>query len=125
VHELLPCVAAMMDALPDAYREALRLTEYEGLSQKELSERLGISFSGAKSRVQRARAKLKQELLACCHFQFDQAGSSTTSHTIPVIPTPSVLARAEIKSLLAGRSAQMLKRHTLSSRPTVSSMFWA
>ena len=74
VQELLPCVAAMVDALPDAFREALQLTEYEGLSQKELSERLGISFSGAKSRVQRARAKIKQQLLECCHFQFDHAG---------------------------------------------------
>ena len=74
VRELLPCVAAMVDALPGAYREALRLTEYEGLSQKELSERLGISFSGAKSRVQRARGKIKQHLLDCCHFQFDHAG---------------------------------------------------
>jgi RNA polymerase sigma-70 factor, ECF subfamily len=74
VEELLPCVAAMVDALPDAYREALRLTEYERLSQKELSKHLGISFSGAKSRVQRARAKIKEQLLACCHFQFDHAG---------------------------------------------------
>jgi RNA polymerase sigma-70 factor (ECF subfamily) len=74
VRELLPCVAAMVNALPDAYREALRLTEYEGLSQKQLSERLAISFSGAKSRVQRARAKIKQQLLDCCHFQLDHAG---------------------------------------------------
>jgi RNA polymerase sigma-70 factor, ECF subfamily len=74
VRELLPCLAAMVDALPVTYREALRLTEYQGLSQKALSEHLGISFSGAKSRVQRARAKLKQQLLDCCHFQFDHAG---------------------------------------------------
>jgi RNA polymerase sigma-70 factor (ECF subfamily) len=74
VQELRPCVAAMVAALPEAYREALRLTEYQGLSQKELSERLGISFSGAKSRVQRARAKLKEQLLDCCHFQFDRVG---------------------------------------------------
>jgi RNA polymerase sigma-70 factor (ECF subfamily) len=74
VRELLPCVAAMVDALPDTYREALRLTEYEGMSQKELSEQLGISFSGAKSRVQRARAKIKQQLLDCCHFELDHAG---------------------------------------------------
>jgi RNA polymerase sigma-70 factor (ECF subfamily) len=74
VRELLPCVAAIVDALPDAYREALRLTEYQGLSQKDLSERLGISFSGAKSRVQRARAKIKQQLLDCCHFELDHAG---------------------------------------------------
>ncbi len=74
VHELLPCVAAMVNELPAPYREALRLTEYEKISQKELSARLGISFSGAKSRVQRARAKLKDQLLDCCHFQFDHAG---------------------------------------------------
>ena len=74
VRELLPCVAAMVDALPETYRQALRLTEYQGLSQKQLSEQLGISFSGAKSRVQRARAKIKQQLLDCCHFQLDHAG---------------------------------------------------
>ena len=74
VRELSPCVAAMVEQLPNTYREALRLTEYHGLTQKELSRRLGISFSGAKSRVQRARAKIKEQLLACCHFQFDHGG---------------------------------------------------
>lgn len=74
VRELSPCVAALVAALPEVYREALRLTEYQGLSQKALSERLGISLSGAKSRVQRARAKIKEQLLECCHFQFDYAG---------------------------------------------------
>jgi RNA polymerase sigma-70 factor, ECF subfamily len=74
VRELSPCVSAMVEGLPEVYREALRLTEYEGLSQKALSDRLGISFSGAKSRVQRARAKIKEQLLNCCHFQFDYAG---------------------------------------------------
>jgi RNA polymerase sigma-70 factor (ECF subfamily) len=74
VRELSPCVAGMVEQLPETYREALRLTEYEGLSQKALSDRLGISFSGAKSRIQRARAKIKDQLLECCHFQFDHAG---------------------------------------------------
>ena len=74
VRELSPCVSAMVAALPEVYREALHLTEYQGLSQKALSERLGISFSGAKSRVQRARTKIKDQLLDCCHFQFDHAG---------------------------------------------------
>jgi RNA polymerase sigma-70 factor (ECF subfamily) len=74
MRELNPCVSAMVATLPEAYAEALRLTEYQGLSQKALSERLGISFSGAKSRVQRARAKIKEQLLECCHLQFDHAG---------------------------------------------------
>lgn len=74
VGELLPCVQAMVKALPEQNRQALILTEYQGLTQKELGERLGLSFSGAKSRVQRAREKLKQQLLACCHFELDRRG---------------------------------------------------
>jgi len=74
VSELLPCVRAMVRSLPELDRQALVLTEYQGLTQKELSERLGLSFSGAKSRVQRAREKLKQQLLECCHFELDRRG---------------------------------------------------
>jgi RNA polymerase sigma-70 factor (ECF subfamily) len=74
VAELAPCVKEMVESLPTDYRDALILTEYEGLTQKELSEKLGLSFSGAKSRVQRARGKIRQMLLDCCHFEFDHAG---------------------------------------------------
>src|SRR5205823_859707 len=70
VAELAPYIKLMVDSLPADYREALVLTEYEGLTQKELGERLGISLPGAKSRVQRGREKLKMLLLNCCHFQF-------------------------------------------------------
>jgi RNA polymerase sigma-70 factor, ECF subfamily len=74
VRELLPCVRDMVLALPEQDRQALMLTEYQGLTQKEFGKRLGLSFSGVKSRVQRAREKLKQELLACCHFEQDRRG---------------------------------------------------
>lgn len=74
VTELLPSIRAMVRSLPEQDRQALILTEYQGLTQKELGERLGLSFSGAKSRVQRAREKLKQQLLECCHFELDRRG---------------------------------------------------
>ena len=74
VSELFPSVRAMVGNLPEQDRQALVLTEYQGLTQKELGERLGLSFSGAKSRVQRAREKLKQQLLDCCHFELDRRG---------------------------------------------------
>jgi RNA polymerase sigma-70 factor (ECF subfamily) len=64
----------MVHALPEPYREALLLTEYEGLSQPELARRAGISVSGAKTRVQRARVRLRDMLLACCHFELDRRG---------------------------------------------------
>ncbi len=74
VSELFPSIRAMVNSLPELDRQALVLTEYQGLTQKELSVRLGLSFSGAKSRVQRAREKLKQMLLECCHFELDHRG---------------------------------------------------
>jgi RNA polymerase sigma-70 factor (ECF subfamily) len=80
VSELLPCVRAMVRSLPALDRQALVLTEYQGLTQKELSERLGLSLSGAKSRVQRAREKLKQQLLECCHFELDRRGHIINYH---------------------------------------------
>ncbi len=72
--ELALSLREMVAGLPDPYREALLLTEYEGLSQKELARRAGISLSGAKSRVQRARKMLRDMLLACCHFEVDRRG---------------------------------------------------
>lgn len=63
-----------MNQLSPIYKEAIQLTEIEGLKQKELAEKLGISLTGAKSRVQRARGKLKEMLLDCCNFEFDSAG---------------------------------------------------
>ena len=75
--ELSTAVRDMLEGLPPDHREALYLTEYEGLTQKELAERLGIGLSGAKSRVQRARMRLKAMLLDCCHFELDRRGRVT------------------------------------------------
>jgi RNA polymerase sigma-70 factor (ECF subfamily) len=64
----------MIHSLPGPYREAILLTELEGLSQVELARRLNISVSGAKSRVQRGRQQLKEMLLDCCEFETDRRG---------------------------------------------------
>ena len=64
----------MIDSLPEPYREALVLTEFDGLTQQELADRVGISLSGAKSRVQRGREQLKAMLTECCDFEFDRRG---------------------------------------------------
>jgi RNA polymerase sigma-70 factor (ECF subfamily) len=61
--------------LPDGYREAVQLSEIEGLPQQEVAERLGLSLSGAKSRIQRGRLMLKDELERCCRFEFDRRGN--------------------------------------------------
>lgn len=72
--DILPCIKTMVDRLPEKYRQAVILTAYQGLTQKEMGEKLGLSLSGAKSRSQRAREKLKHMLTACCHFELDRFG---------------------------------------------------
>ena len=65
-HEFNDCVAyclrALMTTLPDKYRIPLELTELQDMTQYELAERLDISYSGARTRVQRARKILKEKL---------------------------------------------------------------
>lgn len=72
--EVLNCLEPMIGELPAKYREAVLLADIKGLKQKELSERLDISLSGAKSRVQRGREKLKDVLLDCCLVEFGRSG---------------------------------------------------
>lgn len=64
----------MIHSLPTPYHEAILRTEFEGLTQAQYAEQMGISLSAAKSRVQRGRAELKKRLLECCRFEFDRRG---------------------------------------------------
>lgn len=71
---LAPFLRTLVSELPEKYREAMVLSELEGLTQVEMGRRLGLSPSGAKSRVQRGRAMLRGELEACCHIEVDCRG---------------------------------------------------
>jgi len=65
----------VLTLMPDKYREALELSELQGLSQKQLSEHLNISYSGAKSRVQRGRELVKEMMTSCCAIEADHYGN--------------------------------------------------
>jgi len=73
--ELASCLAPMLDGLDAEDREALRLTDVEGLPQKALAARLDLSLTGARSRVQRARKRLRALLLRCCEVEHDRRGN--------------------------------------------------
>ncbi|MDX9958648.1 MAG: RNA polymerase sigma factor SigZ, partial [Spirochaetia bacterium] len=49
-------------------------SEIKGKTQGEVAQVQGLSLSGAKSRVQRGRALLKDMLAACCRIEFDHNG---------------------------------------------------
>jgi RNA polymerase sigma-70 factor (ECF subfamily) len=78
--ELAACVSPLLARLAPSYREALALTELEGMTQVEAAKWLGISVSGAKARVQRGRAQLKELLLDCCRVELDRRGGITEYH---------------------------------------------
>lgn len=82
-HEVEALVEPLINLLPPEYAEPLRLSEIEGISQKEIAERLGMSYSGAKSRIQRGREKLKQLFLECCHLEFSHDGQVTSAQVKP------------------------------------------
>ena len=71
---LVNCVAAFVARLPSPYREAITLTELEGMTQAAAAELMGVSLSGMKSRVQRGRKQLREMLEECCALRFDGRG---------------------------------------------------
>ena len=79
--KLAECIVPFVNKLPPKYKEALTLTEFENYSQNELAEHLGISYSGAKSRVQRAKVKLKKLFEDCCNISYDKYGNIIEYHS--------------------------------------------
>ncbi len=69
------CIQPFIQQLTPKYKEALSLTVFENLPQKTLAKQLDISYSGAKSRVQRGKEKLKKIILDCCAYQSDVYGN--------------------------------------------------
>lgn len=74
ITELASCLNPFIAQLPETYRLPIVLSEIEGLTQKEVALRLGLSLSGAKSRVQRGREKLRQRLNECCQIELGRCG---------------------------------------------------
>jgi RNA polymerase sigma-70 factor (ECF subfamily) len=78
--DLGECVALFVARLASPYREAITLTELEGLTQKDAAVMLGISLSGMKSRVQRGREKIRDMFEQCCQISVDCRGRVVECH---------------------------------------------
>jgi RNA polymerase sigma-70 factor (ECF subfamily) len=71
---LASCLVPMIAQLSGPYREAILLTELCGMTQADAAQRVGVTLSGMKSRVQRGREHLKQVIGASCRVQLDVRG---------------------------------------------------
>ena len=73
--ETIEDMVKMMSEMPAEYCDVLCLTELGGMSHKEYAEKKGLSHTAIKTRAFRARNKLKDMLMKCCHYQFDKYGT--------------------------------------------------
>ena len=81
--ELSSCLSSLINSLPSKYSEALMMSEIDGLKQKEVATKQGISLSNAKIRVQRGRAMIKELLTEGCRFEVDSQGRIAGYTEIP------------------------------------------
>jgi RNA polymerase sigma-70 factor (ECF subfamily) len=97
--ELALILGHFIAMLPDPYRDALRMTELEGMTQADAAKLVGISLSGMKSRVQRARSQLRELLEGCCAIELDTRGSIIeVEPTNPPADLPNCCAPASFGS---------------------------
>ncbi len=75
VESLSACLPRVMSSLEAEDREAITQCDLNGMTQADYAKLKGLSLPGAKSRVQRARKRLKQELKAVCGLRYDEAGN--------------------------------------------------
>ncbi len=77
--QFVKCLMPFVSKLPEKYQDALNKTVYGDLSQKEYAQELNLSYTAVKSRVQRARKKLKELFTQCCNIQTDHYGNIISS----------------------------------------------
>ncbi|MGH1518697.1 sigma-70 family RNA polymerase sigma factor [Chryseobacterium sp. JK1] len=67
-------IRVLLKLLPEKYALPLQLYDLEDMEQKDIAEKLNLSLSNTKSRIQRGRVKLKERFLECCAVAFDENG---------------------------------------------------
>jgi len=74
VESLAACLPRALSELSEDDREAITRCDLEGMTQEEYARLKGLTLPGAKSRVQRARKRLREHLTQACQVKFDDAG---------------------------------------------------
>ena len=75
VTKLSCCLPAALERLSTEDREAIERCDLGGMSQAEFARLKGLSTPGAKSRIQRARRRLRDALKTACNVNFDEQGN--------------------------------------------------
>lgn len=68
------CLPRVLQLLTEDEREIITLCDLEGMNQADYAKYKQIGLSGTKSRIQRARRRLKNKLNEHCQVRFDEDG---------------------------------------------------
>jgi len=74
VDNLTACLPRVLSELDEIDRMAILLCDLQGLPHADYARRVNISLSAAKSRLFRARLRLKTHMTQACQIQFDEHG---------------------------------------------------
>lgn len=74
VDALTACLPRVLSELSAEDREAITQCDLQGMPQAEFAAAHGLSLSAAKSRVQRARQRLRERMTQACQVQLDEIG---------------------------------------------------
>lgn len=80
---LTACLPRVLSELNPTDREAIALCDLEGMSQADYAKKTGLGLSAAKSRLQRARQKMREQMTQACQVKFDDYG-----HVEDFVPRP-------------------------------------
>ncbi|VAW63621.1 hypothetical protein MNBD_GAMMA10-1390 [hydrothermal vent metagenome] len=74
VTTLAECLPGVIKTLSEDDRDIITQCDLDGSTQKDYAKRKGISLSGTKSRLQRARKRLQKQLSHACQVRYDENG---------------------------------------------------
>lgn len=81
VDNLAACLPRVLSELAEEDREAIKLCDLQGMPQADFAKLKGLTLSAAKSRLQRARLRMKQQMTLVCQVQMDPKG-----HVLDFVP---------------------------------------
>jgi len=74
IDQLTGCLPRVLSELDHDDRDVIILCDLQGMAQAEYAQLRGIGVSAAKSRVQRARVRLRQRMSQACQVQINGDG---------------------------------------------------
>jgi RNA polymerase sigma-70 factor (ECF subfamily) len=95
VDALVACVPRVLSELDKQDREAIELCDLQGMAQAEFARRKGLSLPAAKSRVQRARQRMRERMAQDCQVSFDPQGRVDDFVPRPALPEDAPSKKSE------------------------------